>query len=859
MVHMATISLTLPPIFQIDITISNNKVKQLLVPEETDTYAYQDYNQGRAIGYVLQNSNGESILLLKNNARIPEQFVYALKLNGDFSDNAQLKWIKHPLLRELAIPLDQIQENVLDSWVNSFNFKYETTREQEVIQYGLRTPQVGAIHSVLSHWILSDRPASVVMPTGTGKTETMISLLVSKQCKKLLIVVPTDPLRTQISNKFISFGVLKKFGIIGEGALYPVVGLMLHKPKTSEDIDNLFNVCNVVVTTMSIVGGLSKEYQLKISSCCSHLFIDEAHHIAAPTWASFRDKFIDKNIIQFTATPFRNDGKHLDGKIIFNYPLEKAQKEGYFKKINFLPILQFSEELSDQSIAQVAVGRLREDLERGYDHILMARVMSIRRTFEILPLYNEYAEFNPVVIHSQLRPTEKKEALEKVFSRQSRIIICVDMLGEGFDLPQLKIAAMHDIHKSLGITLQFTGRFTRTANNIGEASMIANIAFQEVNDQIKTLYSEDADWNVLLKNSSTGAIRTVVEHSEFLSGFQTGLIEEIPIQNIYPKMSTVVYKTNSHTWQPDKILEIFPKNQEVLYTIHNERKILVAVIKNIIPVSWGDIREIYNVSWDIYIVYFDVDKGLLFINSTIKGTHQQLAEVITKNTEIIKGEDIFKTFHGLNRIILQNVGLNDAFHGPISFRMYTGVDIAQGLSDAQKRNTFKSNIFGLGFENGEKTSIGCSYRGKIWSRKIATISDWCDWCDTVGAKITDQTIDVDTLLAGVLKPIIIRERPDLMPIAIEWPASFAIESEALIYIEINGTNYPLYECELRLEMPSTEGNIKFKLVTPNYHGEFELHFDPTIEEGRNYHYIQNNRSVIEIKKGGTKNTYCLVR
>ncbi|RNB87657.1 DEAD/DEAH box helicase [Brevibacillus fluminis] len=201
------------------------------------------------------------------------------------------------------------------SWDNNFNYKYEITKDGEVIQYGLRAPQIGAIHAVMSHWVLSEKPASVVMPTGTGKTETMISLLVANQCNKLLVVVPTDPLRTQISEKFISFGVLKRFGVIGETALFPVVGLLMHKPKSLEEVDALFNCCNVVVTAMSIAGGITGELQERIAEPCSHLFIDEAHHIAAPTWASFRDKFSSKNIIQFTAIPFRNDGKHAPASI----------------------------------------------------------------------------------------------------------------------------------------------------------------------------------------------------------------------------------------------------------------------------------------------------------------------------------------------------------------------------------------------------------------------------------------------------------------------------------------------------------------------------------------------------------------
>ena len=47
------------------------------------------------------------------------------------------------------------------------------------------------------------------------------------------------------------------------------------------------------------------------------------------------------------------------------------------------------------------------------------------------------------------------------------------MLGEGFNFPKLKIAAIHAPHKSLENTLQFIGRFARTnAPDIGPAKFI---------------------------------------------------------------------------------------------------------------------------------------------------------------------------------------------------------------------------------------------------------------------------------------------------------------------------------------------------------------------------------------------------
>ena len=57
------------------------------------------------------------------------------------------------------------------------------------------------------------------MPTETGKTDTMIALMVSEQPNCLLVVVPTDALRAQISKKFLSLGILQQFGLKGSSRI----------------------------------------------------------------------------------------------------------------------------------------------------------------------------------------------------------------------------------------------------------------------------------------------------------------------------------------------------------------------------------------------------------------------------------------------------------------------------------------------------------------------------------------------------------------------------------------------------------------------------------------------------------------
>ncbi|WP_317644965.1 DEAD/DEAH box helicase family protein [Sporosarcina sp. GW1-11] len=44
------------------------------------------------------------------------------------------------------------------------------------------------------------------------------------------------------------------------------------------------------------------------------VIFDEAHHLAAPEWGAVKERFSGEKILQFTATPFRNDGKKVHGK-----------------------------------------------------------------------------------------------------------------------------------------------------------------------------------------------------------------------------------------------------------------------------------------------------------------------------------------------------------------------------------------------------------------------------------------------------------------------------------------------------------------------------------------------------------------
>jgi superfamily II DNA or RNA helicase len=784
-------------------------------------------------GFTLIDVAGNSILVSpKRNWSAHDNFdkvLYAKPFPDEMEgiNRSLFEWIKHPNIETIGDLTPEVVSAPISTWVDSFSFKKE---DLHLSIEGLRSPQIGAIHAALSHWQVTKEAATIVMPTGTGKTETMLSLLIAGDCKKLLVVVPTDALRSQITEKFISLGLLKKLNIVNNSTDFPIVYLLSKKPQTIDEVKNIFVSCNVVVTTMSIVGQLPIEIQTEIAANCSHLFIDEAHHIAAETWTKFKKSFKEKFVLQFTATPFRNDEKPIKDKIIFNYPLHKAQEEGYFKPIDFIPVNEWDADLYDKTIADKAVEKLREDLANGCDHILMARVNSTKRANEVFEIYREHADLNPVQIHTGVNSPERKSNRRKILNKDSRIVICVDMLGEGFDLPELKIAAFHDIKKSLPVTLQLAGRFTRTNrdNNLGNASIIVNLSNIEVAEELQHLYALDSDWNKILPFLSEQATQNQIDFHEFIRGFSK-FPDEIQLQNVRPALSAIVYKTNTDTWFPGNFAKGIPniENLEQVYSdVNSGKRTLVIVTGGKNPIKWGQLKDIFELEWILYVVYWNQEQQLLFINcSSNSGTYEKMANEVCLNTaSIVNAESIFRCLGDIARLRINNVGLKEQLGKLINFSMHTGQDVEPALTPAQLLNKIKSNIFGVGFENGGKTSIGCSYKGRVWSRQNGNIEEFTKWCDRIGSKILNDTINADNVLREAVYPKNITERPQKHPISIEWNEDIYLREEQSVYLVSGESSFPLFLTSIELIEPSIDSILRFKIEGVNFLSKYELVF-----------------------------------
>lgn len=801
---------------------NKNNIKQLLDREIQSDFEYVSSNRG----YSIIASNGIQYCLATKAEYAPENSEYVLKVNKKATEerleNNEIvfkEWIKHPKL------ISHSNQDILNSWTDKFNFKEETENSN-----GLREPQIAGLYSILSHLKVGSDIGTVVMPTGTGKTETMLAALTANKCRKLLITVPSDALRNQIGTKFLKLGLLKDFGILESESLNPKVGILKENFQNDDELVEFIEQCNVLVTTMNLLSNNSSATLSLLNEHFSNVFIDEAHHIEASSWKRVRSVFDKNKILQFTATPFRNDRKRLEGKVIFNFTLKKAQEQGYFKPIKFVPIREYDFDKADKLISEKAVEILRKDIANGFNHILMARCQNKSRAEKIFELYKEYDDLNPVMIHSSI--TGKKDILESIVNGDHKIIVAVNMLGEGFDLPQLKIAAFHDIRKSLPITLQFAGRFTRTSidNELSNASFIANLADINTEDELSELYAQDSDWNSLLSTISEEEIQEQIDFNEFINGFQHLENSKIPFQNIRFALSTVVYKNKEENkrFNLSRFKRGIPNYEELEYKfpdLNPNENALVLITANKVAVDWVNYKEVFGLDWKLTVIFYDKDEDLLFIHSSDKSSvYKELANAILYDSaELINQLDVFRSFYNINRVSLQNVGLKEFLNRKIRFTMRVGTDIEEALSLAEQQRGQKAFVFGSGYEEGEKITLGCSYKkGRIWSYLRGDLRSFIIWCKNVGKKVNDDSIDPNQVLRQTLIPKIVTEIPKIYPTHIDWDDNFYDLSESKISFNIDNHEYGLHNCSIEIINPNNNGNIEFEIKTPSSSAKFKL-------------------------------------
>lgn len=790
------------------LVISKNVIRQLLVPSG-------DLDIEITGNHVLNNTGRWPVL----NFIPPKNEELAAILPEEKIGKAEVEWEGNLERSNPASVLDSYKK--IDGFLDT---AFEPSHLQE-----LRRPQLGALFSIIGYWKSGvNDPALVVMPTGTGKTETMLTVFVTERPQRLLVIVPTAILRNQIAEKFERLGILQSKGILSSASLRPVVGRFEHTIKKKQEAFSFVENSNIIVATPQIFSRLSNEIFDIIVESCTHLFIDEAHHSPANTWDKILSSFKNKRSLLFTATPFRQDNKRLPGKIIFRFPLNEARKDHYFTDIGYNTVSTLGN--TDENLAKKAIAQLRDDLNNGFDHILMARAATISRCKEIFEIYQRLGtDLNPAIIHNNTSSSDRIEFFTNLKNRHCRIVLCVDMLGEGFDLPSLKVAAIHDIKKGLGPMIQLIGRFTRSRSDVGQATFFIPRDPENIHCPIRMLVQEDPDWNTILHEITENKTRSVEEQEEFEASFrlETG---DIPVSVLEPKMSAIAYRALDDSWNPEHALEYFHPDNVVGQQISrsSDNSIAWLIVQHLDKIRWGAVGILEQKTYELIVMYFNSEKKILFINSsTNSGKYCKLAAKVLNNQLIpIRGPETYRVLFDVGRLIPTNVGLIDIRDHAKKFSMFVGTDIREVLEGRGRGTKTQTHIATKGYSRGEHVSICAANSGRLWSMRAAKdLLEWKKWCDEQGNKLIDDTIRSDKIFSSLILPELLGERLPYPLVTLDWPWKYYTGMIREPMLVVDDEQYPITDINIIINSNDITGPFLFTFkildVEIPYRGEIE--------------------------------------
>jgi len=667
---------------------------------------------------------------------------------------------------------------------------------------GLRYPQIAAVHALAAHILSRREPGIVSMPTGTGKTAVLMLTPFFARARRVLVLTPSQLVRNQIAEELSSLRLLKALGCVDAGLRSPTVVEVRNRCRTTADWKALEHADVVVATPFTTSPALGDVAPPPVD-LFDLLLVDEAHHSPARSWKSLLAAFPDAHKALFTATPFREDRREIRGRFVYTYSLEQAFRDGLFGHIRYIPVAVDGEVDPDITIAQEAERVLRADQAAGYSHFLMVRTDSKTRADQLYEVYERNTGLRLWVVHSGHSFRRVKDAVKKLRGGELDGIICVDMFGEGFDFPNLKIAAVHAPHKSLAITLQFVGRFARvTGDKLGEAKFLA--VPSEIEVERTRLFEESAVWEELIINVGAGRVRREEEVREALATFETVDValaddEELSLYSLEPMFHVKILEADDGIDLESEI--VLPSSLEVVHRRYSsDLNCLVLITRQSVLPRWSVSSRFASLEYDLIVVYHDVVHRLLFICSSVRteSIYGAIAQAVRCPYSPLPAPLVDRVLRDLERPEFFNIGMRNRLHASPteSYRIMTGPSAQAAITRSDGRMYHRGHVFGRGQRGSELVTIGYSSAAKVWCAQSGQIPDLIRWCQSHAEKIRREGVvttasALDFLPAG----IVVKSVPSAI-LAVEWAHDAYLHPYQII---ISNARVPLVDVTLEVE------------------------------------------------------------
>ena len=217
------------------------------------------------------------------------------------------------------------------------------------------------------------------------------------------------------------------------------------------------------------------------------VIIDECHHISGDnTYNKIIEMLDDSLIVGVTATPWRGDKFNIEstlGQPSYKCSIEEGMKQNYLAPVNYnlyqdninwqnvpeLSRYNYSiKELNRKLFVIERDEKILDELSKTWDNTLCPKAIifcqSIPHAENILKLLRGFEKWkNSAILHSDLNKLDRKLALMNFRKDDCSILVAVDILNEGIDVPNVNIICFARVTHSRRIFVQQLGRGLRIA------------------------------------------------------------------------------------------------------------------------------------------------------------------------------------------------------------------------------------------------------------------------------------------------------------------------------------------------------------------------------------------------------------
>lgn len=317
--------------------------------------------------------------------------------------------------------------------------------------------------NLLDKLLASKSDDLVQLDTGAGKTPIIAAL--AAQCGKAIVVCHRNILLRQASEKLAAFGLGHR--IVSTAQTRRICAINNAERHGRHYIDRH---SDIVLMSVDSWNSRRKRGQLYQHLKNSLLIIDEAHHVVADNkWGSLH-RFVGGRCVGLTATPVRSDGQPLTKTYGGTFDriiqadgydengTERLISEGYLSAYRaFYAGYATPDNRGVLSVAEYAADCYQKRTPGKKAIVIFPRISNAKQGVEHFKKHGIAA----AVIHSGLPQYEVERVLQAFADNKIKVLVAVDMLSEGYDIPDADVLILARKITSFGLYRQLCGRVLR--------------------------------------------------------------------------------------------------------------------------------------------------------------------------------------------------------------------------------------------------------------------------------------------------------------------------------------------------------------------------------------------------------------